>query len=792
MKITDEELLALCTSEIANIDENGDLSSDRAEGMDRYMGAEYGDEMEGRSQVRTRQVMETVEGLMPSLMRVMAEEENLVIFQPQGPEDEEQAEQETDVISHIFWQENRGFWNLYSFCKDALLSKTGVLKVWADKTPKHEREEYKGIDDIQLGQLLADDSVNREVVEYESGEDGAHNIIFSTTTEDAKICIAPFAPEEFGVSSSARSPYVADQSFCYGRHRKTVADLLMEGYDRDFIDSLPSDENNDIETLARRNLSDEQNIANDKLREVWITECYFRCDRDEDGIAELLKVTIAASESADNAKFMDAEEVDAIPFFATPSHPLTHKFYGQSIPDIIKDLQQIQTVLLRQTLDNTYLANSGIMAANTDYVNIEDLLTRRPNGIARYKGPMPWNAVMGPVPHSPLPAQTLEIFNRLDESQRRRTGYGDEVGALDVSALANMNTGVAALAFDMARSKVELIARVIAEIGLKPLFHRIHELAMKNGYKKRALKLRGKWAQVDPSNWKTRIDSDVGVGIGKVSRERRIMGHEAVLAKQQELVSQGAMGTLIQPHHVYEANKGWIKALGFEPSLYIQDPRELPPPPPKPPDQNTELLKIQGQAMMLDGQSKMIRAENEKSKIAIEAAKVQAEIQYRQQETLIKAQVEALKAESAQLKADMQTTEKVIDLTAQVKQQQADSQLKEMQIKLNHLNASRDRDLEYYKLMHDSIPGVVAQTDEEKTAEEAAAAQAAMEKEARESNRDLMIVDMFQRTQADIQRMISQSAEPQDIEYDANGLIKRIGRKNIKRDASGRARAVEQ
>ncbi|MCU9611923.1 hypothetical protein OEK97_28865, partial [Escherichia coli] len=65
---------------------------------------------------------------------------------------------------------------------------------------------------------------------------------------------------------------------------------------------------------------------------------------------------------------------------------------------------------------------------------------------------------------------------------------GDEVAGLDVSALSNLNTGVAAMAFEMARSKIELLARVIAEVGLKPMFHHIHELMIKNNYKKKAMK----------------------------------------------------------------------------------------------------------------------------------------------------------------------------------------------------------------------------------------------------------------------------------------------------------------
>ena len=207
---------------------------------------------------------------------------------PTGPEDEAQAEQETDVVNHIFWNENRGFYNLYSYCKDALLSKTGVLKCWADKTESVEREEYEGLDDLQLGELMQDPYAEREVIEYEATEDG-HHVVFKTTRDDCKIQICPIAVEEFGIERNARSPYISDASFSFCRFRKTVAELETEGYDRAMLDSLPS--NDDVETeerLARRNLTDEQESLDwaydPSMRVIWVTECYVRIDRDGDGI----------------------------------------------------------------------------------------------------------------------------------------------------------------------------------------------------------------------------------------------------------------------------------------------------------------------------------------------------------------------------------------------------------------------------------------------------------------------------------------------------------------------------
>lgn len=802
-KMTDEEILQICLGELDSSMPTGDLSAQRKEAMDRYLGEDYGDEVDGRSKVKTREVFETVEGLMPSLMRVFADEENLVMFRAQGPEDEEQAEQESDVVSHIFWNENRGFFNLYSFCKDALLSKAGILKVWADKSESEEREEYKGLDDIQLGQLLNEPDVEREVLEYELDEEG-HNVVFKTKWDDVKIKIEPFAPEEFGVSNDARSPYVADARFSWARHRKTIAELVDEGYDLEFLKSLPQDDEvNTQEVNARRNLSDESGLGNATtnvmMRVVWVTECYLKCDRDGDGIAELLKATVASgSSTSGSGRIMDVEEIDAVPLFSTPSIITTHKFHGLSVADIVLDLQQINTVLLRQVLDNTYLANQGQTAANKDYVHIEDLLTRRPGGVVRTKGEQPIGAVLAPIPSAQLPAQTFEVFERLDEKLKRRTGMGDEVAGLDVSALSNLNTGVAAMAFEMARSKIELLARVIAEVGLKPLFHHIHELMMKNGYKKKAMKLRGQWIEVNPSDWKTRTDSDVMVGIGKISRERRIMGFEAIAQKQDALVAAGAMGTLVMPFHIYEANRQWAKAMGFEPSQFFQDPRQLPPPPPQAPSAQDDLMKAQAQAMMLDGQSKMMRAENERQKIEMDAKRLEMDAQYKQAEQFMKAEIKRLEMEVVQHKSEVEVGGKMASMDAARKAQEAQHDMDMLMLRLEELNKSRDRDLEYFKVVAtmqgkpespeamDEMNAEQAQADAQSNAEHEAqeAARAAIEaqKEMLSQHRDATMVNLFVKMQEVMQGM----SNPKDIEYDANGLMVKMGGRPVTRDGQGR------
>jgi hypothetical protein len=120
------------------------LMEDRADAMDYYLGDMDKDmpPQDGRSRAVSTDVADTIEGLMPSLMDIFAGSDEVVRFEPVGPEDEAAAQQETDYVNHVFMQQNPGFMILYSFIKDALLSKVGIVKVWWEEREEESRETY--------------------------------------------------------------------------------------------------------------------------------------------------------------------------------------------------------------------------------------------------------------------------------------------------------------------------------------------------------------------------------------------------------------------------------------------------------------------------------------------------------------------------------------------------------------------------------------------------------------------------------------------------------------------------
>ena len=209
--------------------------------MKYYLGEPFGNEIEGRSQIVTTDVRDTIEYIMPSLMRIFTTHNNTAEFEPQGPEDVEMAQQATDYVNYVFNKQNNGFKILYDAFKDALISKTGVIKhFWEEKT-EVSHETYENLTEIEYQSILANDDL--EVVEHteiivmkqQTDDYGnlispkviEHDVKVKKTTTDGQVRILSVPPEEFVVSRRATS--IEDASFVCHRVKKSVSDLILEG-----------------------------------------------------------------------------------------------------------------------------------------------------------------------------------------------------------------------------------------------------------------------------------------------------------------------------------------------------------------------------------------------------------------------------------------------------------------------------------------------------------------------------------------------------------------------------------
>ena len=650
-KLTEENLAEIIEREVGqSVSYSGELDQQRRKAMEYYNGEPYGNEISGRSSVVSTDVMDCVEWSMPILMKIFGSGDQVGRFEAQNPDDVESSEQATDYCNYVFFRENNGFKLLYDAMKDALLSKTGVFKVvWKDDD-EIEKESYEGLSDEEFQLLVMDDSV--EVVEHSSvggmvadeGEEigglnsnpdiapTQHNVTIHKQVNKGRVDIEVVAPEEFYISRNART--IEEAPFVCHRTSYTVSQLIEMGFDE--ADEYTSDDTQrfDQEHIAR-NFSDDSlaSLGDDELdastREIWVDEAYIRCDYDGDGISEIRKVWKAGN------KIILNEEVDRIPFTTICPLPMPHKFYGLSIADIVMDLQLIKSTIWRNILDNIYHLNNGRFECLDGKVNMDDMLTNRPAGVVRVKE-------MGAVRRLDSPdigKAPYEMLNYIDSVRDGRTGITKFNQGLDANVLQQTTATAYMQQMQSSQARIELIARIFAETGIKEMFLMIYELLQKHSDKPKVVRLRNEWVTVDPQSWRHKADFTVRVGLGNGNREQNMVHLQTLAQMQEKVVAAGGMGLLVTPKNIFNT----LKEIGMNMGLknieeYLTDPDNGMPQQ----QQQAEDGKAQAEAMkaQIDMQKLQLEAQKlefEKQKLDFEGQKLQAEMMMEQQDNQLKA-----------------------------------------------------------------------------------------------------------------------------------------------------------
>jgi len=585
--MTEDELIALIESEEANCvsSTSGALAEQRREAMQYYYGFPYGNEVEGRSQVVTTEVKDSVEGILPSLMSIFTTTDEIVRCEPQNPDDEAAAQQATDYLNYLFTRMNNGFLTLYCLFKDALLQKNGYAKVYWEDYSDQGIETYTDLTEMEAAMLLQDEELELiETVKAEDNDEVFEKAVFRRTKEGGKICIDPIPPEEVLISRETPND-LTKARFVEHRTLKTISEIREMGFDID--DEIADYSPNADFSLERveRNLFDDanayktDNTTDPTTRRVWLSEAYLFVDFDGDGIAEFRKVTKVGTTLLDNVEF------DGLPIVGGTAILMPHKHYGLSLHDLVKDIQQIKTQVTRQLLDNAYVANNGRMVVLDGMVNMDDLLTVRPNGIVRAK-------TLGAVQRLENPMLGAPFYNLLeyfDKVKQNRIGATDFPNAVDPDAINAKAAFVDAYKAG-AMERVALMARILAETVVKPLFWKMLELISKHQQKPQVVKLRGMWTEIDPREWRNKFNMTITVGLGTGSQQTVINGIQT-LANLAAGMVQAGFGRVVSEENAYHIGHVAAKSLfPREAELFFTDPKTLPPPQPPP---NVDLMKVQ-------------------------------------------------------------------------------------------------------------------------------------------------------------------------------------------------------
>ena len=627
-----------------------ELIERRTENLKRYEGELIGDERFGRSQVITRDVLETVEGVMPFFMRVFYSTDDVVKFEPVGDDDIELADQMTQFSNHVLKKQNEGFNIIHTWVKDALISDMGAIKYYYDTQEETEVVYYENLTDEELTNLELD--FVKDVVEHterdneeavpepitdEAGnitdytQPKFHDIKCRKTKKRNKIKIENVPPEELMVSRKARNMNLDDCPYLGHRVRKTVSDLIAMGFDSEKVLKIPygADEYDTEERLER---FDDTNTSNDKKdtvdpysRTVYVTEHYIRLDVDGDEYAELLKIVTAGGYDA--MEVLDIQEVNEIPFALFSPIMLPHRVYGLGVATLATEIEKLHTALLRQMMDSLYLSTSPRMLAVDNQVNIDDLLTAEVGGIVRAKS---LDAVRE-LPVSDVSRQAMPMMQMLEQMRAQRTGVSQMAMTLDPTIAQNETATAARINQDAAGARLELMAQTYAETGLKRLVKGICKLGTLHFDEEMMIRMRGSAVKMNPRNFNNDLDLSVNVGLAG-NKERQIQMTSMLIQDMANIFQLGgADNMIVNPKNVYEAALAKADAMGIkgaekfftdpEPAMMQAAEQAKTEPPKKSPEE--QLADAQTEAARIEGITALQR-------IKLDAEKAQKDLELRE------------------------------------------------------------------------------------------------------------------------------------------------------------------
>ncbi len=613
------------------------VGADRAESTEYYLG----DAPEGTSSLQSEfistDVRESILFMLPSIMRTFFGTKKVVEFVPKGPEDIQLAEQQTDYINYIIQQKNNGFQVLYDAFKDALVRKTGFVKVFWDDSIVATTHEYTNLDPQSYQALIIDkdveiveESVTMEsmtMVDPVSGEEitqeipASYDLTIRRLKEKNQVCIEAIPPEEVLLSRHARD--LESSSYVAHRMIKSVSDLVAMGYDQDEVEQHAGYGGSAVdpeayEEIEARNPFDNMvypNRADSGGKDVLYVEHYLFYDYDGDGIDERVRVCTIGN----GIHVVNVEPWDELPICMFCPDPEPHTAIGSCPADYLKPIQAAKSQIMRDTLDSLGHSIFPRMGIVEGQVNIDDVLNTDIGQPIRMRAP----GMVQPFAVPFVGKEAFPVLGYLDEAKENRTGVSKASAGLNADALQSSTSQAVSATMSGAQGRVELICRHFAEGGLKDMFKIVNNLVIKHQNAQDVYRLNNKFVPVDPRYWDNDKDIVVNVAISKSSDQEKFSVLQNVAQKQEQIMQLlGPQNPLVSLQQYANTLTKMIEMAGFKDSSSFIN-TEVPPMPPQQqedskPSPEEMLAQAEMQKAQVTAQKAMIDAETDRMKIIMD------------------------------------------------------------------------------------------------------------------------------------------------------------------------------
>ena len=495
---------------------------------------------EGRSQVVATKCREVVRGIKPSIQRIFLTNDKFVEFQPRNAEDVALAEQMTSYIGYKFQQQD-GYRILNDVLQDAMVKKAGIALAYYDERDEQEIHTFTGLTDDAMTMLVNEDDVevleHTETFEMSIDEMGVevetpmHDVRIARTIKRGDIKVESVPPEDFFVDRNARS---VDDFYIIGHTTEMrIADLLDMGFDLEELHDIDggrySAMDDEAEFERRGYTVDEDDDENETTasRKVSVTVAFMELDINGTGKPRLYQFLCAGS----SYKLLNFYEADMAPYAIFEVDPEPHAFFGTSLVDLVMHDQDAATSMLRGILDNVALTNNPALQIVDGQVNIDDVLNNEIGRIVRVKQ-------VGAVGEMAVPftaGSTLPALQYFDQLVDNKTGVSKMAQGLDPDVLKSATATSVAASIEGQAGQAEVIARNIAEGGMRRLFSIILDLAIKNIDGEEIARLNNQFVPVNPADFDPEMDLIVNVGIGTGREQERAAALMQAFQIQQQI-----------------------------------------------------------------------------------------------------------------------------------------------------------------------------------------------------------------------------------------------------------------
>lgn len=562
-ELTESEVAAIVRNELnRSIGYDSDeLVGNRENALYYYRGEQPGQPMDGRSKTVSMDVADMVEALLSQIMPTFAND-TVVEFEPTSPDDERQAQLESQFVNYVIMEQNRGFSLFYQSIKDALLQKNGIIKVYVDQVERVSEQIIQPADEYELAAMAQPQAPGEEVY----AEETPQGIKLKRVRMQPKLCVESLAPEDFLFSSDQRTLCLQETEFCAHKRYETQTSLLEYGYDPQKVAEAGTQQRmTDTDEIARNQTDKESEkyYYQEAMRPIEIYECYVLIDKDQDGIAERRKVVISEN------IILEDEPADYVPFAAGTPFIMPHRFVGLSIFDKLRQIQDQKTATVRQYIDNMDHHNNRRLKAIPGQCDMEDVLNSRPAGVIKVKN----QDAVQELPLSDIGPSSINLLNYLDQMRSERAG-----ASLDMQA-ANLQVG-AQTAHGVERQITSkellagLITRTLAETLIHDTYLLTHKLLRLHFNEELQARFGESWQSTNPAQWLEREQINVRVGMSVGERMRQGVAMQQIIAMQREAIANGLNGVLTDVSKVYNAAKDFARSAGISnPEQYFTDPQ---------------------------------------------------------------------------------------------------------------------------------------------------------------------------------------------------------------------------